>query len=286
MLYFDNDIFSQFSTPSAGLLFVYMVAKSDNNGVLTTSLSELVDATGLKINTIRQNLSELEALQAIHKQATNRGRQITINNIDSYKNFRKRVTNKLQAERKQEESFNDNYCFDNVWELYQKKKGSNPTIKRRWELLSIEDKQMAFDFIPKYVALTEMVYRKNFQTFLNQRAWEDEIIETQGICVPVADFKAKLVEDPTLFPQFVERFNMMVAGTKIPQVNMKDGLTEKRRVLFNIAYCLHFHDMKQVMEFVVRTPRYNGMAGTGFVANYDYIFKPENFIKLLEESQN
>lgn len=280
MLTFDNDILSQFYAPTSGLLFVYMVAASDKNGVLSTSLKELVDATGLKINTIRQSLSELDALQAIHNQTTNKGSIITINNIDSYKNLKRRVTSKPQATHKQESVFNDEYSFEEVWDLYQKKKGRNPTIERRWNLLSVEDKQKAFEFIPKYVALTEIVFRKNFQTFLNQRTWDDEIIETQGICVPVADFKAKLVEDPTLFLQFIERFNLMVSGTKIPQVDMKDGLTEKRRVLFNIAYCMHFHKMKQVMENVIRNTRLNGT--TGFAADYDYIFKPENFIRIYE----
>lgn len=280
MLNFDNDILEQFSAPTSGLLFIYLVAASDKKGVLSTSLNELVEATGLKVNTIRQSLSELEALQAIHKQITNRGSVITISNIESYKNLKRRVTGNLQAEHKQESVFDDEYSFEKMWDLYHKKKGCNPTLKRRWKLLPIEDKKKAFEFVPKYVALTEMVFRKNFQTFLNQRTWDDEIIETQGICVPVANFKAKLVEDPTLFLQFVERFNLMVAGTKIPQVDLRDGLTEKRRVLFNIAYCLHFHKMKKVMENVIRNPRLNGT--TGFAADYDYIFKPDNFIRIYE----
>lgn len=193
---------------------------------------------------------------------------------DSYRGF-KRVNNT-------EYNTNCNTIeeFESIWSLYNKKVNRTKALVKKWFNLSVDDRRKIFGFVPKYVALTEEMYRKQFSTFLNQRTWEDENIYTQGISVPVCSFNAKLVEDPEMFPRFVERFNLMVAGTKIPQVDLKDGLTEKRRVLFNIAYCLHFHKMKQVMESVIRNPRLNGT--TGFAADFDYIFNPNNFIRIYE----
>ena len=57
-------------------------------------------------------------------------------------------------------------------------------------------------------------------------------------------------------------------------------LMEKRRVLFNIAYCLNFYKIKDVVDKAIKNPRYNG--STGFAADFDYIFEPNNFLRIYE----
>lgn len=71
----------------------------------------------------------------------------------------------------------DIYTFDNAWNLYSKKVGSKARLNKKWNSLSLEDRKAATEYIPLYVLATpDKQYRKNFQTFLNNRSWEDEII--------------------------------------------------------------------------------------------------------------
>ena len=119
-------------------------------------------------------------------------------------------------------------------------------------------------------------------TFLNQRTWENETISVGYDSINVKNFNASLLVDGenSLFYQFVDHFNKFVAGTKIPPVEMRTGLTEERRVKFNIAYCLKYHQIKLVMEKVLASPSLNGEKS--FVASYDFIFDPRNFQKIYE----
>lgn len=71
----------------------------------------------------------------------------------------------------------DEYTFDNAWNLYQKKVGCKDKLEKKWNSMPLKDRKAATEFIPSYVLSTpEKQYRKNFQTFLNQRGWEDEIV--------------------------------------------------------------------------------------------------------------
>ena len=71
----------------------------------------------------------------------------------------------------------DEYTFARAWDLYQKKVGCKEKLEKKWNSMSQKDRKAAIEYIPLYVIATEdKKYRKNFQTFLNQRAWEDEII--------------------------------------------------------------------------------------------------------------
>ena len=71
----------------------------------------------------------------------------------------------------------DEYSFDKAWNLYQKKVGPKEKLKAKWNKLSLKDRKAAIEHIPLYVQSTpDKQYRKHFQTYLNQRGWEDEII--------------------------------------------------------------------------------------------------------------
>lgn len=76
-----------------------------------------------------------------------------------------------------EELSTDEYSFDKAWNLYQKKVGPKEKLKAKWDKLSLKDRKAAIEHIPLYVQSTpDKQYRKHFQTYLNQRGWEDEII--------------------------------------------------------------------------------------------------------------
>ena len=71
----------------------------------------------------------------------------------------------------------DEYSFERAWDLYQKKVGLKEKLRAKWNKLPLKDRKAAIEHIPLYVqATTDKTYRKHFQTYLNQRGWEDEII--------------------------------------------------------------------------------------------------------------
>lgn len=71
----------------------------------------------------------------------------------------------------------DEYTFARAWDLYQKKVGCKEKLEKKWNSMSQKDRKAAIEYIPLYViSQPDKQFRKNFQTFLNQRAWEDEII--------------------------------------------------------------------------------------------------------------
>lgn len=73
----------------------------------------------------------------------------------------------------------DEYTFERAWNLYEKKVGCKAKLEKKWNSMSLKDRKAAIEYIPIYVIATaDKKYRKNFQTFLNQRGWEDEIIGT------------------------------------------------------------------------------------------------------------
>jgi hypothetical protein len=87
----------------------------------------------------------------------------------------------------------DDYTFDNAWDLYEKKVGCKDKLKKKWNSMTKADRKAATEFIPLYVLSTpDRQYRKNFQTFLNQRGWEDEIIGAER---PATAPPAVLTED-------------------------------------------------------------------------------------------
>lgn len=73
----------------------------------------------------------------------------------------------------------DEYTFERAWQLYGKKVGCKAKLLKKWNAMTLRDRKAATLYIPSYVLATpDRQYRKNFQTFLNQRGWEDEIIST------------------------------------------------------------------------------------------------------------
>jgi hypothetical protein len=70
----------------------------------------------------------------------------------------------------------DKLSFEYVWELYGKK-GNRKTSERKWANLKKHCREAALKHMPLYVQSTpNKQYRKNFETYINQEAWNDEII--------------------------------------------------------------------------------------------------------------
>lgn len=70
--------------------------------------------------------------------------------------------------------------FEKFWQMYDKKSNKAKT-KAKFSKLSKADKAKIFEALPAYVASTpDKQFRKDPLTYLNARAWEDEIIQRSG----------------------------------------------------------------------------------------------------------
>ncbi len=68
--------------------------------------------------------------------------------------------------------------FEYFWTLYDKKVGKPKCIKL-WDKLSQKDKRKCLDYIPLYKqSQPDKKYRKNPETFLRNKSWNDELIFT------------------------------------------------------------------------------------------------------------
>ena len=72
--------------------------------------------------------------------------------------------------------------FNKFWSLYDKKVGNKEKIFNKYKKLSLLDREKIEKYIPLYVkSEPNKRYRKNPETFLNNRGWEDEIIGESSI---------------------------------------------------------------------------------------------------------
>ena len=66
--------------------------------------------------------------------------------------------------------------FEIFWNLYDKKTGREK-CEPKWNNLKLEDQNLILEFIPKYISSQpDKKFRKNPETFLNNKSWNDEII--------------------------------------------------------------------------------------------------------------
>jgi uncharacterized protein YdaU (DUF1376 family) len=72
--------------------------------------------------------------------------------------------------------------FEDFWSDYDKKIGNKEKIKKKWDALSQKIKEEIIRYIPDYKASQpDKRFRKNPETFINNKSWEDEILQEQII---------------------------------------------------------------------------------------------------------
>ena len=73
------------------------------------------------------------------------------------------------------EPVNEPCSFDGAWEMYERK-GNKKTSSARFKKLSIGDKKLLLDHVPKYIASKpDKQYRKDFERYISNECWNDEI---------------------------------------------------------------------------------------------------------------
>lgn len=86
--------------------------------------------------------------------------------------------------------------FESFWQAYDKKVGKAKALKL-WVKLSKRDRKAALDYCEPYrQAQPSKQFRKNPETFLRNRSWNDEIIPATRGAAPVEDTGiSKLIQE-------------------------------------------------------------------------------------------
>ena len=72
---------------------------------------------------------------------------------------------------------NINIDFEWFWVEYDKKIGDKQKLKKKWNKLTDEERQNAMNYLELYKqSVPDKQFRKNPETFLNNKSWNDEII--------------------------------------------------------------------------------------------------------------
>lgn len=101
---------------------------------------------------------------------------LTKSQASSYPN----AENENENEDVNEDDNINGYSFENFWNDYDKKVGDKSKIEKKFNKLSESVRNSICEYIPKYKkAQPDKQYRKNPDTFLNQKGWEHEIIGAQ-----------------------------------------------------------------------------------------------------------
>ena len=87
----------------------------------------------------------------------------------------------VSAKNKSSDSLKESLeAFDKFWGLYDKKVGKDKSFSL-WQKLSKKDKESCMKFIPLYIKeRPNKQYRKNPETFLRNKSWNDEIITPEN----------------------------------------------------------------------------------------------------------
>jgi hypothetical protein len=81
-----------------------------------------------------------------------------------------------------------NLSFDFFWDMYGKKRGDKEKLIAKWENLSDKERADIIAYIPKYIlSQPDNKFRKDPQTFLNNKSWHDELIGFESIPNPKKD---------------------------------------------------------------------------------------------------
>jgi len=90
------------------------------------------------------------------------------------------IKKEVKKEKKKEEHSDfeilEKFHFEEFWNTYDKK-NDRGACEKKFGKLTEKEKELIWGHVPKYVLSTpDKQYRKNPETYLNNEAWNDEII--------------------------------------------------------------------------------------------------------------
>jgi hypothetical protein len=116
---------------------------------------------------------------------TIRRQKFTESRRNNAKSPKKESTSEAYAEHMETETENRtitineniNIDFEWFWNEYDKKIGEKQKLKKKWNKLTDEERQNAMNYIDLYKqSVPDKQFRKNPETFINNKSWNDEII--------------------------------------------------------------------------------------------------------------
>lgn len=100
-----------------------------------------------------------------------------------------------------EDACNMSIPFDMFWDAYDKKVGK-PKAEKLWSKLSAKERAACLAYIPEYKqAQPDKQYRKNPETFLRNKCWNDELI-----------YRSNGTNKPTIEQQRIDKLADVLAG--------------------------------------------------------------------------
>ena len=190
-------------------LYMRLLPFVDDEGKLNGDVDELklmalpgAAITGTKILTILRKLKDIELIEmnegvVIQYKGWSKNQKIGHNPAKSvYPDIIKDTEEGRESSGKVKEATNNitkynitesniNIPFTQFWDLYDKKRGK-ANSEKKWHSLTDYERELIVVYIPKYIkSEPNKQYRKDPSTFLNQRAWEDELLkkeEMKGYC--------------------------------------------------------------------------------------------------------
>ena len=129
------------------------------------------DCTSIELDKYIKGLKR--GLQGANKGLTspNSNCNSNSNNID----YKEKEIYKEKEKEKEKEDYLKN-TFAQFWNMYDKKVGRE-TCEKKWARLTEAERQKIFATLPGYIiSQPDKKYRKNPETYLNQKSWNDEII--------------------------------------------------------------------------------------------------------------
>jgi len=132
-------------------------------------------------------LKMLEKDGMVEYETTNKMSIITLLKYNDYQNIQHQKNIKSTSNQYQKHTINKNInknsnkeikYFIDFWNLYDKKVGKEKTEKYWIKNIKAKDIKPIMDHVEKYVKIRTKQYRKNPHSYLLNRVWEDELIET------------------------------------------------------------------------------------------------------------
>ena len=158
------------------------IIKVENDSILISFLDEqLIETEAIRKQ--NSNAGKKSALKrALNKKATHVEQPLDLRSTESQplreekrREEKKREDNKEKT-AKAEILKQKNELFLNFWDLYDKKAGKEKVLSK-WLKLSQEEMKTVFDHLPLYIESTpDKQFRQNPLTYLNQKSFNNEII--------------------------------------------------------------------------------------------------------------
>ena len=174
-----------------------------NRGQSILSLRSWGQRWKVSKDTVRNFFVLLEKDKMVLAENLKKTTRITICNYDNYQSslHDEQTVDRQKADRKQTVSHpnknqdninNENNhiittiqnmdkenSFNVLWDLYDKKVGDKLKLSKKWTKLSELERLEIIKHVEAYkVAVPQKQYRKNLETYLNNKSWNDEIIES------------------------------------------------------------------------------------------------------------